>query len=168
MTKLLEYLEVALHITTIICLVAIAISLILFIYRVITGPSNPDRAMALDVIGVCLIAIAALTSILVITTKLTVVILLIVIFSFIGTLALALYLEMGDLIERDDELFNLSFYLYINYIILINRRILYFFECYRYYQIPSCFYASTCCDKSTNTWNCEYINCNVSLFICCT
>src|SRR5690625_5418045 len=77
MTKLLEYLEVALHITTIICLVAIAISLILFIYRVITGPSNPDRAMALDVIGVCLMAIAALTSILVITTKLTDVILLI-------------------------------------------------------------------------------------------
>src|SRR5690625_6609817 len=85
MTKLLEYLEVALHITTIICLVAIAISLILFIYRVITGPSNPDRAMALDVIGVCLMAIAALTSILVITTKLTDVILLIGILSFIGT-----------------------------------------------------------------------------------
>jgi len=103
MTKLLEYLEVALHITTIICLVAIAISLILFIYRVITGPSNPDRAMALDVIGVCLMAIAALTSILVITTKLTDVILLIGILSFIGTLALARYIEMGVLIERDDD-----------------------------------------------------------------
>src|SRR5690625_3515218 len=103
MTKLLEYLEVALHITTIICLVAIAISLILFIYRVITGPSNPDRAMALDVIGVCLMAIAALTSILVITTKLTDVILLIGILSFIRTLALASYIETGVLIERDDD-----------------------------------------------------------------
>src|SRR5699024_5627677 len=103
MTKLLEYLEVALHITTIICLVAIAISLILFIFRVISGPSNPDRAMSLDVIGVCLLVISALTSILVITPKLTDVILLISILSFIGTLALARYIEIGVLIERDDD-----------------------------------------------------------------
>src|SRR5690625_3782174 len=103
MTKLLEYLEVALHITTIICLVAIAISLILFIYRVINGPSNPDRAMALDVIGVCLISIAAFTSIVIITTKLTDVIVLSGILSFIGTLALVRYIEMGVLIERDDH-----------------------------------------------------------------
>src|SRR5699024_8334277 len=103
MTKLLEYLEVALHITTIICLDAIAISLILFIYRVITGPSNPDRAMALDVISVCHMAVSALTSILVITTKLIDVILLNGILSFIGTLALASYIEMGVLIECNDD-----------------------------------------------------------------
>src|SRR5699024_6400476 len=103
MTKLLEYLEVALHITTIICLVAIAISLRVFIFRVITGPSNPDPAMALVVTGFCLMTIAALSSILVITTKLTAVILLIGILSFIGTLALARYIEMGVLIERDDD-----------------------------------------------------------------
>lgn len=103
MTNTLEFLEYALHITTIICLIGIAISLILLIYRVITGPSNPDRAMALDVIGVCLMTIAALTSILVITTKLTDVILLIGILSFIGTLALAKYIEMGVLIERDND-----------------------------------------------------------------
>src|SRR5699024_3257922 len=103
MTNVLEFFEYALHITTIICLIGIAISLILLIYRVITGPSNPDRAMALDVIGVCLMAIAALTSILVITTKLTDVILIIGILSFIVTLALAKYIEMGVLIERDDD-----------------------------------------------------------------
>src|SRR5699024_2394767 len=103
MTKLLEYLEVDMYITIDASLIAIAMSFILFIYRVITGPSNPDRAMALDVIGVCLMAIAALTSILVITTKLTDVILLIGILSFIGTLALARYIEMGVLIERDDD-----------------------------------------------------------------
>src|SRR5699024_12785571 len=122
MTKLLEYLEVALHITTIICLVAIAISLILFIYRVITGPSNPDCAMALDVRDVCLMAIAALTSILVITTKLTAVILLIGILSFIETLALTRYIEMGVLIEHDDDRYNFSYDVYINYIFLINSR----------------------------------------------
>src|SRR5690625_2824160 len=101
MTKLLQYLEVALHITTIICLVAIAISLILLIYQLITGPSNPDRSMALDVIALCLMALSALTSILIITPKLTELILLIVILSFIGTLALQRYIEMVVLIERD-------------------------------------------------------------------
>ena len=103
MTNLLNFLDSALQITTVICLLGIALSLILLIYRVIAGPSNPDRAMALDVIGVCLMAVAALTSILVVTTKLTDVILLIGILSFIGTLALAKYIEMGVLIERDDD-----------------------------------------------------------------
>lgn len=103
MTSLLSFLDSALQIVTVICLLGIALSLILLIYRVIAGPSNPDRAMALDVIGVCLMAVAALTSILVITTKLTDVILLIGILSFIGTLALAKYIEMGVLIERDDD-----------------------------------------------------------------
>lgn len=103
MTELLSFLESTLHIVTIICLIGIALSLIMLIYRVIVGPSNPDRAMALDVIGVCLMAVAALTSILIITTKLTDVILLIGILSFIGTLALAKYIEMGVLIERDDD-----------------------------------------------------------------
>ncbi len=103
MTSLLSFLDSTLQIVTVICLLGIALSLILLIYRVIAGPSNPDRAMALDVIGVCLMAVAALTSILVITTKLTDVILLIGILSFIGTLALAKYIEMGVLIERDDD-----------------------------------------------------------------
>lgn len=103
MTNMISFLESVLHVTTIVCLIGIAISLILLIYRVIVGPSNPDRAMGLDVIGICLIAVACLTSILIVTTKLTDVILLIGILSFIGTLALAKYIEMGVLIERDDD-----------------------------------------------------------------
>lgn len=103
MTNIINMLDSVLHVITIICLFGISLSLIFLIYRVIVGPSNPDRAMALDVIGVCLMAVAALTSILVITTKLTDVILLIGILSFIGTLALAKYIEMGVLIERDDD-----------------------------------------------------------------
>lgn len=103
MNKLLEFLELALHYTVILCLFFIAISLLLLIYRIIVGPSNPDRAAALDVIGVNLMAVAALTSILIVTTKLTDVILLIGILSFIGTLALAKYIEMGVIIDRDDD-----------------------------------------------------------------
>lgn len=103
MNKTLNFLEIALHYTVILCLFFIAISLLLLIYRIIVGPSNPDRAAALDVIGVNLMAVAALTSILVVTTKLTDVILLIGILSFIGTLALAKYIEMGVIIDRDDD-----------------------------------------------------------------
>lgn len=103
MIELLHSVEQILHISTLICLVGIAVSLLLLIYRVIVGPSNPDRAAALDVIGVCLMATVALSSILLVTTKLNDVILFIGILSFIGTLALAKYIEMGVIIERDRD-----------------------------------------------------------------
>lgn len=103
MIEVLSSIEHILYLITLVCFVGIAIALILLIYRVLVGPSNPDRAAALDVIGVCLMAIAALTSILLVTTKLNDVILLIAILSFIGTLALAKYLEMGVIIDRDDD-----------------------------------------------------------------
>jgi len=101
MIETLDTVEKILQITTQICLVGIALSLILLMCRVIIGPSNPDRATALDVIGVCLMATAALSSVLLVTTKLNDVILLIGILSFLGTLALAKYIEMGVIIERD-------------------------------------------------------------------
>lgn len=103
MIDVLHVLEEILRITVLVCMVGIALSLILLIYRVLVGPSNPDRATALDVIGICLMATAALTSILIVTTKLNDVILLIGILSFIGTLALAKYIEMGVIIERDSD-----------------------------------------------------------------
>lgn len=103
MSAALEKTEMLLHYTTLVCLVGLAISLILLIYRVVIGPSNPDRATALDVIGVCVMATAAISSILLVTTKLNDVILLIGILSFIGTLAIAKYIEMGVIIERDPD-----------------------------------------------------------------
>lgn len=103
MINVLHSVEQILYITTLICLVGIAVSLVLLLYRVIVGPSNPDRAAALDVIGVCLMATVALSSILLVTTKLNDVILFIGILSFIGTLALAKYIEMGVIIERDRD-----------------------------------------------------------------
>ncbi len=103
MTEVLALVEKALTITTLISLVGIAVTLVLLIYRVIVGPSNPDRAAALDVIGVCLMATVALSSILLVTTQLNDVILFIAILSFIGTLALAKYIEMGVIIDRDRD-----------------------------------------------------------------
>ena len=104
MIEVLQSVEKILTITTIICLIGIAVSLILLIYRVLVGPTNPDRATALDVIGICLMETAAISAILLVTIKLNDVILLIGILSFIGTLALAKYIEMGVIIERDRDL----------------------------------------------------------------
>lgn len=103
MIDILHIVERALTITTLISLVGIAVTLVLLIYRVIVGPSNPDRAAALDVIGVCLMATVALSSILLVTTQLNDVILFIAILSFIGTLALSKYIEMGVIIDRDRD-----------------------------------------------------------------
>ncbi|WP_420825723.1 Na(+)/H(+) antiporter subunit F1 [Thalassobacillus pellis] len=86
---------------TIACLIVISISLIILMYRAIKGPTNPDRAVALDTIGINLMAIAGLMAILLITTQLNDVILLIGILLFIGTVAIAKFLEKGVIIERD-------------------------------------------------------------------
>ncbi len=46
-----------------ISLIIISIATLGLVYRVIKGPSIPDRVMALDSIGINLIAITAITSI---------------------------------------------------------------------------------------------------------
>ncbi|WP_163537833.1 Na(+)/H(+) antiporter subunit F1 [Gracilibacillus sp. YIM 98692] len=92
-----------LNIVTIICILVITISITLLLYRVVKGPTNPDRAVALDAIGINLMAAAGLVAILLPTTRLNDVILLIGILLFIGTIALAKYLEKGVIIDRDHD-----------------------------------------------------------------
>ncbi|SHN10221.1 Na(+)/H(+) antiporter subunit F1 [Gracilibacillus kekensis] len=87
---------------TAICMVVITISIALLLYRVVKGPTNPDRAVALDAIGINLMGMAGLVAIMIATTRLNDVILLIGILLFIGTIALAKYLEKGVIIDRDD------------------------------------------------------------------
>jgi len=79
----------------------IALSMIGFIYRVIKGPSTPDRVVALDAIGINLVAITSILSILLKTTAFLEVILLIGILAFIGTVAFSKYLEKGVVMEHD-------------------------------------------------------------------
>ncbi|KGX88953.1 Na(+)/H(+) antiporter subunit F1 [Pontibacillus litoralis] len=93
--------EQLLYTVTEICISAVAISIILLLYRAIKGPTNPDRAVALDTIGINLMALAGLIAIYLVTTKLNDVILLIGILLFIGTIAIAKFLEKGVIIERD-------------------------------------------------------------------
>ncbi|HWO77194.1 MAG TPA: Na(+)/H(+) antiporter subunit F1 [Bacillus sp. (in: firmicutes)] len=85
----------------IVSLIVIALSMIGLVFRVIKGPSTPDRVIALDGIGINLIAIVAILSILLRTSAFLEVILLIGILAYIGTVAFAKFLEKGVIIERD-------------------------------------------------------------------
>ncbi len=82
-------------------LVLISLSMLALIYRVIKGPSIPDRVIALDALGVNLIAVIALISIILGTYAFLEVILLLGILAFIGTVGMAKFLEKGEIIEND-------------------------------------------------------------------
>ncbi|SER73078.1 multicomponent Na+:H+ antiporter subunit F [Gracilibacillus ureilyticus] len=84
-----------------ICMAVITISITMLLYRVVKGPSNPDRAVALDAIGINLMGMAGLGAVIITTTRLNDVILLIGILLFIGTIALAKYIEKGVIIDRN-------------------------------------------------------------------
>ena len=71
------------------------------IYRLVKGPSAPDRVQALDALGINLISGVAIFSVLLRSTAFFEVILLIGILSFIGTIAFARFIERGVVIERN-------------------------------------------------------------------
>lgn len=85
----------------VITLAALSISILACIYRVIKGPSMPDRVIALDTIGINLIAAVAILSVLMHTYAFLEVILLIGILSFVGTVAFARFIERGVVIDRN-------------------------------------------------------------------
>ncbi len=83
-----------------ISLLFLSFSIIAALYRVVKGPSTPDRVLALDIIGINLLAGVAIVSVLLRTYAFFEVILLIGILSFVGTIALARFMERGVAIER--------------------------------------------------------------------
>jgi multicomponent Na+:H+ antiporter subunit F len=86
-----------------ISLLCISLSMLGLIYRVIKGPSVPDRVVALDALGINLVGIIGLVSILLDTSAFLEVILLLGILAFIGTVAFSKYLEKGEIIEYDRD-----------------------------------------------------------------
>lgn len=90
-------LEIVIRIALFCC----SLSMLGLIYRVIIGPTVPDRVIALDAIGINLLAITALISIVLKSPAFLEIILLIGILAFIGTVAFAKYLEKGVIIERE-------------------------------------------------------------------
>jgi multicomponent Na+:H+ antiporter subunit F len=87
-----------------LALLGVSISIVGLIYRLIKGPSIHDRVIALDAIGINLIALVGLTSIVLETSAYLEAILLLGILSFVGTIAFAKFLEKGEIIERGRDL----------------------------------------------------------------
>jgi multicomponent Na+:H+ antiporter subunit F len=92
-----------LHTVIHLSLFCISLAMLGLIYRVVKGPTTPDRVVALDAIGINLIAIIALVSIILKTNAFLDIILLIGILAFIGTVAFSKYLEKGVIIEHDRD-----------------------------------------------------------------
>jgi multicomponent Na+:H+ antiporter subunit F len=90
-----------LHTIIQITLLLVSISMLGLVYRVIKGPTTPDRVVALDAIGINLIAIVALISMVIDTYAFLSVILLLGILAFLGTVAFSKFLEKGEIIERE-------------------------------------------------------------------
>jgi multicomponent Na+:H+ antiporter subunit F len=68
-------------------------------YRVIVGPTTPDRVVALDVIGTNVVAIAALYAMFTARGLFADVALVLAIIGFISTITVARYVTEGDIIE---------------------------------------------------------------------
>ncbi|MET3576067.1 Na(+)/H(+) antiporter subunit F1 [Bhargavaea ullalensis] len=83
-----------------IALILFSFTIVIAVYRIIRGPSKPDRVIALDMIGVNLLASIAVVSCLLETKAFMEVILILGILSFIGTIAFSKYIERGVIVER--------------------------------------------------------------------
>jgi multicomponent Na+:H+ antiporter subunit F len=80
-------------------LVAAAVLTLLVSYRVIQGPTVPDRVVGLDTIGTNVVAIAALWAMLSTQSFFVTVSLVLAIIGFISTITVARYVTEGDIIE---------------------------------------------------------------------
>ena len=83
-----------------ISLVLFSITICIAVLRIILGPSMPDRVIAIDMIGVNLIAMIAVISIMLKTAAFFEVILILGILSFIGTIAFSKSIERRVIVER--------------------------------------------------------------------
>ncbi|WP_099224226.1 Na(+)/H(+) antiporter subunit F1 [Listeria costaricensis] len=80
-----------------------SISIFLYLYRILKGPTTSDKVVALDSIGMNLVAIVALLSMFYDTNAYLDVILLIALLAFIGTVSFAKFIEKGKVIERERD-----------------------------------------------------------------
>lgn len=83
-----------------IALIVLALSIIGCAYRVIVGPTIPDRVVGLDTIGINIIGVVGILAIRLESETYLDVILVIAILSFIGTIAFSKFLKKGVIIDR--------------------------------------------------------------------
>lgn len=84
-------------------LIAMAVSIAGCCYRVIVGPTLPDRVIALDTVGVNLIGVIGILSIKLDSLTYLDAILVIAILSFIATVAFSKFLKKGVIIDRTSD-----------------------------------------------------------------
>lgn len=82
-------------------MIGVAISMLMCFYRVVTGPSLPDRTIALDTIGLNIVSMIGLFSIKTASAKYVDVMLVIAILAFMGTVAISKFLVKGEIVDRD-------------------------------------------------------------------
>lgn len=83
-----------------ISLILFGISIFITFYRIIIGPTLPDRILAMDVIGVNLLSSIAIVSLLFNTRAFFDVILVLGILAFLSTISFSKFIERGVIIER--------------------------------------------------------------------
>lgn len=83
-----------------VSIVLFTMTIFIALIRIMLGPSLPDRVVALDVIGVNLIAVIAVISVIMKTKAFLEAILILGILSFIGTIAFSKFIERGKIVER--------------------------------------------------------------------
>lgn len=88
-------LEIALE----LAFVLVALALILSFYRLVKGPSIPDRILALDTLYINTIALLILFGLYLGSALYFEAALLIALMGFVGTVALSKYLLRGDIME---------------------------------------------------------------------
>jgi multicomponent K+:H+ antiporter subunit F len=82
-----------------IALAMVSVALMLCLWRLVRGPSLPDRFLALDTLFINIIAVLVLFGILIDSDIYFEAALLIALFGFVSTVAFAKYLLRGDVIE---------------------------------------------------------------------
>ncbi|QHT46074.1 Na(+)/H(+) antiporter subunit F [Bacillus sp. SB49] len=83
-----------------LCIITVAISILILVIRAMKGPSEADKSVALDAIGINMMAMTGLLAIKLSTTWLSDVLLLIGILLFVGTVATAKIIEKRNIIEK--------------------------------------------------------------------
>ncbi len=82
-----------------VAFVFISIAMVLNLYRLILGPTKPDRILALDTLYINSIALLILLSLYLKSVLYFEAALLIAVMGFVGTVALSKYILRGDIME---------------------------------------------------------------------
>jgi multisubunit Na+/H+ antiporter MnhF subunit len=91
------------EVVTTLAVLILALCIIMAAYRVFAGPSQPDRVIALEVIGTNVVGLILVLGIKAGSHIYVDAALVIALLSFLGTVSLAKYLAGGTVIDRGDR-----------------------------------------------------------------